>query len=138
MDAILIIGLNVLSGLVVYPRVIAGHIAEELPFMATENILMEAVKKGGDRQSLHERIRAYSIEAQKGIKIEGNRNDLLERIVADPAFNLTKQDLYLILDVSAFVGRAPGQVEEFVREYVDPLLARSGKYGTVPKKDLTV
>ncbi len=137
-DAVCIIGLNVLSGLVVYPRVIAKHVAEELPFMATENILMEAVKKGGDRQSLHERIRRYSMEAQKGIKTEGKQNDLLERILADPVFNLMQQDLDSILNVSSFVGRAPRQVEEFVRDQVDPLLARSGKFGIVDKKELTV
>jgi adenylosuccinate lyase len=137
-DAILIIGLNVLSGLVVYPRVIAKHVGEELPFMATENILMEAVKKGGDRQSLHERIRQHSMEAQKGIKTEGKTNDLLERILADPGFKLTKADLDRILDVAAFVGRAPQQVEEFVKEYVDPLLARSRKYGSAGKTELIV
>jgi adenylosuccinate lyase len=92
-DAILIIGLNVLSGLIVYPQVIARHVAEELPFMATENILMAAVKKGGDRQALHERIRTYSMEAQKNIKTLGKPNDLLERIVGDPAFKLKKMTL---------------------------------------------
>jgi adenylosuccinate lyase len=137
-DAILIIGLNVLSGLVVYPRVIAKHVAEELPFMATESILMEAVKKGGDRQSLHERIRSYSMEAHKGVKTEGKQNDLLERILTDPAFKLTKQDLNGILDVTAFVGRAPQQVEEFVKDVVDPLLERSRRYGSIEKKELTV
>jgi adenylosuccinate lyase len=137
-DAILIIGLNVLSGLIVYPQVIARHVAEEIPFMATENILMEAVKKGGDRQSLHERIRQYSMESQKGIKLEGKTNDLLDRIVADPVFKLGKKDLDRILDVSEFVGRAPQQVEEFVKDYVDPLLKRSEKYGTIEKTELTV
>jgi adenylosuccinate lyase len=137
-DAILIIGLNIVSGLVVYPRVIARHVAEELPFMATENILMEAVKKGGDRQSLHERIRRYSIEAARGIKTEGLPNDLLDRIIADPAFSLTKEDLARILDVSKFVGRAPRQVEEFTCEQVDPLLARGKKFGIVDMKELTV
>jgi adenylosuccinate lyase len=137
-DAILIIGLNVLSGLVVYPRVIERHVAEELPFMATENILMEAVKKGGDRQSLHERIRGYSVEAQKGIKTEGKPNDLLDRILADPAFKLTKADLDRILDVSAFVGRAPQQVEEFVKEYVDPLLERGKRFGAAAATELIV
>ncbi|HUI91424.1 MAG TPA: adenylosuccinate lyase [Chitinivibrionales bacterium] len=137
-DAILIIGLNVLSGLVVYPRVIARHVAEELPFMATETILMEAVKKGGDRQALHERIRRHSMEAGNNIKLHGKPNDLLERIVADPAFRLKKKDLDRILDVSAFVGRAPQQVDEFVKEYVDPLLERGKKLGSIKKKDLTV
>jgi adenylosuccinate lyase len=137
-DAILIIGLNVLSGLIVYPQVIARHVAEELPFMATENILMGAVKKGGDRQSLHERIRKYSMEAQKNIKTLGKPNDLLDRIVGDPAFKLKKKDLDRILDLSAFVGRAPQQVDEFIREYVDPLLERSRKYGAIDAKELTV
>lgn len=137
-DAILIIGLNVLSGLIVYPQVIARHVAEELPFMATENILMGAVKKGGDRQSLHERIRKYSMEAQKSIKTLGKPNDLLGRIVGDPAFKLKQKDLDRILDVSAFVGRAPQQVEEFVKEYVDPLLEKSKKYGVIDAKELTV
>jgi adenylosuccinate lyase len=137
-DAILIIGLNVLSGLIVYPQVIARHVAEELPFMATENILMEAVKKGGDRQSLHERIRKYSMEAQKNIKTLGTPNDLLARIMGDPAFKLKQKDLDRILDVSAFVGRAPQQVEEFVRDYVEPLLEQSKKYGAIDAKELTV
>lgn len=137
-DAILIIGRNVASGLVVYPRVIESRMAEELPFMATENILMEAVKKGGDRQSLHERLRRYSMEAAKGVKMEGKRNDLLDRIAADPAFKLTKDDCARILDVSAFVGRAPQQVEEFVRDVVDPLLARGGEYGEIDNKDIEV
>jgi adenylosuccinate lyase len=138
LDAICIIGLNVSSGLVVYPQVIAKHIAEEMPFMATENILMEAVKKGGDRQSLHERIRQYSMEATKAIKLEGKSNDLLERIVCDPAFCLTKTDLDRILDVKAFTGRAPEQTEEFVRDMIDPLLEKSKQYGSMEKKDLTV
>jgi adenylosuccinate lyase len=137
-DAVLIIGNNIASGLVVYPKVIGRHVNEELPFMATENILMEAVKKGGDRQELHERIRRYSMEAAKGIKLEGRTNDLLDRITADPAFKLAADDLERILDVSAFVGRAPQQAEEFVRDVVDPLLARSKKYGSVDKKELSV
>ena len=137
-DAVLIIAQNIASGLVVYPRVIARHVAEELPFMATENILMEAVKKGGDRQELHERIRRYSMEAAKGIKMDGNPNDLLDRIVYDPAFKLTKEDCDRILDVSAFVGRAPQQAGEFMRDVVDPLLERSTRYGSIDKKELSV
>jgi adenylosuccinate lyase len=137
-DAVLIIGCNIAGGLVVYPKVIEKHVSEELPFMATENILMEAVKKGGDRQSLHERIRGYSMEAVKGIKMEGKTNDLLDRIMADPAFNLTRLDLDRILDVSAFVGRAPRQTEEFVRDIVDPLLERAKKIGSIDKIDLSV
>jgi adenylosuccinate lyase len=137
-DAVLIIGHNIADGLVVYPRVIQRRVSEELPFMATENILMEAVKKGGDRQSLHERIRQYSMEAAKAIKVEGKRNDLLDRIVSDPAFKLTKDDLGRILDVGAFVGRAPQQTEEFIRGVIDPLLERSKRYGSVGKKELSV
>jgi adenylosuccinate lyase len=137
-DAVLIIGHNIARGLVVYPRVIETHVAEELPFMATENILMEAVKKGGDRQSLHERIRRYSMEAAMGIKMEGKKNDLLDRIVSDPGFKLTKEDCVRILDVSAFIGRAPQQTTEFIRDIVDPLLERGKKYGSIDKKDLSV
>jgi adenylosuccinate lyase len=137
-DAVLIIGCNIASGLVVYPKVIERHVSEELPFMATENILMEAVTKGGDRQELHERIRRYSMEAAKAIKLEGRNNDLLDRIVSDPAFKLTSHDLARILDVSSFVGRAPQQTGEFVRDVVDPLLVRSKQYGSIDKKELTV
>ena len=137
-DAVLIIARNIATGLVTYPRVIAHHVAEELPFMATENILMEAVKKGGDRQSLHERIRTHSLAAAKSIKLEGKENDLLDRIVSDPVFGLTKDDLARILDVSAFVGRAPQQVEEFLRDVVDPMIDRSKQYGSVSVKELTV
>jgi adenylosuccinate lyase len=137
-DAVLIIGCNIAGGLVVYPKVIEKHVSEELPFMATENILMETVAKGGDRQSLHERIRQYSMEAVKGIKMEGKSNDLLDRIMTDPAFNLTRKDLDRILDVSAFVGRAPQQTEEFIRDIVDPLLERGKKYGSIDKKELDV
>jgi adenylosuccinate lyase len=137
-DAVMIIGCNIAGGLVVYPKVIEKHVHEELPFMATENILMEAVTKGGDRQSLHERIRQYSMEAVKGMKMEGKRNDLLDRIVCDPVFNLARQDVDRILDVSAFVGRAPQQTEEFIRDVVDPLLERSEKYGSIDKNELSV
>lgn len=137
-DAVLVIAYNIASGLVVYPKVVEKHVAEELPFMATENILMEAVKKGGDRQSLHERIRRYSMEAAKAIKLEGKENDLLSRIAADPAFNLSTADISRILDVKAFVGRAPQQVDEFISEVVDPLLARSKQYGSIDKKELSV
>jgi adenylosuccinate lyase len=137
-DAVLILCHNIASGLVVYPPVIKRHVDEELPFMATENILMRAVKKGGDRQELHERIRRHSMEAQRVIKMEGRANDLLARISADPTFKLTKKDLDGALDVSAFVGRAPAQVTEFIAGHVDPVLRRSGKYGRIEKKELTV
>ena len=126
-DAILIIANNVTNGLVVYPKVIARHIDEELPFMATENIIMAGVKKGGDRQVLHERIRIHSMEAGKQVKIEGKTNDLLERITGDPLFGLSFEDLQKLLKVSDFVGRAPQQVHEFVKDWIDPLLERAAK-----------
>ena len=125
-DAALIIAANVCGGLVIYPKVIAKHIDEELPFMATENIIMEAVKRGGDRQELHERIRVHSMEAGKRVKADGRENDLLKRIAEDPVFGMTAEDLSKILDVKQFTGRAPEQVREFVEEYVDPII-NSGK-----------
>lgn len=121
-DAILNIYLNVVDGLVVYPKVIAQHIAKELPFMATENILMQAVKKGGDRQELHERIRVHSMEAGRVVKAEGGENDLMARIAADEAFGLGAEELQSILNPSDFVGRAPQQTEEFIRDCVKPVL----------------
>jgi adenylosuccinate lyase len=128
-DAALIIAANVCNGLVVYPKVIAKHIDEELPFMATENIIMEAVKKGGDRQELHERVRVHSMEAGRRVKADGLNNDLIERIAGDPVFGMTADDLAAIMDVRQFTGRAPEQVEEFVREYVDPAIERGARYG---------
>lgn len=122
-DAILNIYMNVASGMVVYPKVIAQRINSELPFMATENILMDAVKKGGDRQELHERIRRHSMEAGRMVKEEGLPNDLIDRIANDPAFNLTKEEIEKILIPENFIGRANKQVEEFVSEYVDPIIA---------------
>ena len=113
-DSILGIYQNVARGLVVYPKVISAHIQKELPFMATENILMDAVKNGGDRQELHERIRIHSMAAAKGVKEEGLENDLMARIAGDPAFGLGEDDLKAILDPSKFVGRAPQQTEEYV------------------------
>ena len=121
-DAILNIYINVVDGLVVYPKVIAQRIAKELPFMATENILMQAVKKGGDRQELHERIRVHSMEAGRVVKVEGGENDLLERIASDKAFGLEADELKSILNPSDFVGRAPQQTEEFIRDFVKPVL----------------
>jgi adenylosuccinate lyase len=122
-DALLLLYQNITSGLVVYPRVIARHLQDELPFMVTENILMEAVKKGGDRQVLHEKIRQYSMEAGFRIKSEGLANNLLERIAADPAFGLASSELDQLLDPSLYVGRAPEQVDEFLADCVTPLLA---------------
>ena len=121
-DAIRNIYMNVAGGLVVYPKVIEKHILAELPFMATENILMDAVKKGGDRQELHERIRVHSMAAGRVVKEEGKQNDLIERIVSDPAFNLTDDEIQKILKPENFIGRASYQVSEFIDEYVNPVL----------------
>ena len=121
-DAVLILYRNVVDGLVVYPKVIEQHLMNELPFMATENIMMDAVKKGGDRQELHERIRQHSMEAGKSVKMEGKKNDLLERIAADDMFGLTIDELNKIMEPKNFVGRAPEQTEEFINGYVKPVL----------------
>ncbi|MBM7581454.1 adenylosuccinate lyase [Caldicoprobacter guelmensis] len=124
-DAILNIYINIVSGLVVYPKVIEKRIMEELPFMATEYILMEAVKRGGDRQELHEKIRQYSMEAAKRVKAFGEDNNLLELIANDPAFKLSREEIQHIMDPHNFVGRAPQQVEEFISEYITPILERN-------------
>jgi adenylosuccinate lyase len=121
-DAILQLYQNVVEGLVVYPKVIAKHLQEELPFMATENIMMAAVSAGGDRQDLHERIRQHSVAAGRVIKEEGGANDLLARLASDPAF--AKVNLTAALDASKFVGRAPEQVDEFIAEVVTPIRER--------------
>ena len=121
-DGILDLYLNVVDGLVVYPKVIEAHLMRELPFMATENIMMDAVKAGGDRQELHERIRQHSMAAGRVVKEEGKDNDLLERIAADPAFGMTMDQLQAIMKPENFVGRAPEQTEEFISEYVKPVL----------------
>lgn len=123
-DAILNIYINVTDGLVVYPKVIEARIRQELPFMASENILMDAVKRGGDRQELHEVIRTLSMEAGKRVKEEGLDNDLLSRIAADPRFGLNAEELAAHADPAAYVGRCPSQVERFIRDEVDPLLAK--------------
>ncbi len=121
-DGILDLYLNVVDGLVVYPKVIEKHFMAELPFMATENIMMDAVKAGGDRQELHERIRQLSMEAGRNVKERGLENNLLELIAADPAFGLSMEELQKTLEPSRYVGRAPQQVEEFLTEIVDPIL----------------
>jgi len=113
-DAILSLYINVVEGLVVYPRIIEKHLNDELPFMATENILMAGVKKGGDRQKLHEAIRIHSMEAANKIKNEGGENDLIERIAEDPVFGLTIEEIREALDPAKFIGRAKHQVEEFL------------------------
>ena len=120
-DSILNIMLNVCDGLVVYPKVIRQRVLKELPFMATENIMMEAVKKGGDRQELHERLRMHSIAAGKVVKEEGGENDLIDRICADPAFNLSHDEIDSIMIPENFTGRSAEQVDSFLSAYVKPL-----------------
>lgn len=124
-DAILEIAINVCDGLVVYDKMIKQHVEAELPFMATENILMEAVKRGGDRQELHESIRLHSIEAAKQVKLEGKPNDLLDRILNDPTFGLTREEIQALLNPIKFVGRAPQQVDEFLEEYINPIISEN-------------
>ncbi len=121
-DGILDLCLNVVDGLVVYPKVIEKNMMAELPFMATENIMMDAVKAGGDRQELHERIRELSMEAGKTVKVEGKDNNLLELIAADPAFNLSLEDLQRSMDPKKYIGRAKEQTERFVNTVVQPIL----------------
>ena len=121
-DGILDLCLNVVDGLVVYPKVIEKHMLAELPFMATENIMMDAVKAGGDRQELHEHIRELSMEAGKTVKVEGKDNNLLELIATDPAFNLTLEELQKSMDPAKYTGRAKEQTERFVSQVVQPIL----------------
>ena len=124
-DGILNLVANVADGLVVYPKVIRKHLMAELPFMATENIMMDAVKAGGDRQELHERIRTLSMEAGRHVKEEGGDNDLLQRIAADPAFHLSLEELEKRMDPAAYVGRAPQQTERYLRDVIRPLLEKN-------------
>ncbi len=121
-DAMLCIYENVAGGLVVHEKVIEKHVREELPFMASENVLMDAVKRGGDRQALHERIRVHSLEAGKNVKDRGLANDLMERIAADPAFGMTKEELMAHMEPGRYIGRCPQQVTEFLRYHVVPVL----------------
>ena len=121
-DGILDLVANVVDGLVVYPRVIRKHMMAELPFMATENIMMDAVKAGGDRQELHEKIRQLSMQAGRHVKEEGGDNNLLELIAADPTFHMTLEDLERSMDPAKYVGRAPQQVEAYLRDHIRPLL----------------
>ena len=123
-DAILNIYINVTGGLVVYDRVIARRVMDKLPFMATEDILMESVKRGGDRQALHEALRVHSHAAAAKVKLEGGANDLIDRIAADGAFPLTRAEIEAHLDPKNYVGRAPSQVTEFLGGVIDPILAR--------------
>ena len=121
-DAILNIYINVAGGLVVHEKVIEKHILEELPFMASENIMMDAVKRGGNRQELHERIRVHSLEAGKNVKDRGLSNNLLDLIAEDPAFGMTREELTAHMEPARYIGRCPQQVEDFLREYVQPVL----------------
>lgn len=121
-DAVLEIFMNVVDGLVVYDKVIYQRIMSELPFMATETILMEGVKRGGDRQELHEKIRVLSMEAGKQVKIEGKKNDLIERIIKDGTFGMTEEEILSILRPENFIGRAPNQVEDFINSYVKRII----------------
>ncbi len=120
-DGILQLYMNVTANMVVYPKVIEKHIMAELPFMATENIMMDAVKAGGDRQELHEKIRVHSMAAGAVVKNEGKENDLLERIAADESFGLTLEQLKARMNPAEYVGRAPGQTREFVRDCLNPI-----------------
>ena len=124
-DGILDLYLNISNGLVVYPKVIRANLMKELPFMATENIMMDAVKAGGDRQELHERIRVHSMAAGRVVKEEGKPNDLLDRILADDKFGLTKEAIEDIMDPNKYIGRSIQQTEEFFAEYIDPILEKN-------------
>ena len=122
LDGVLNLYINIAENMVVYEKVIASHVQRELPFMATENIMMEAVKRGKDRQELHEKIRVHSMAAAQRVKGEGLDNDLIERIINDDSFGLTKEEILGVIDPVKFVGRAPGQVTEFIDEYVNPII----------------
>lgn len=122
LDGVLNLYINITGNMVVYEKVIASHVNNELPFMATENILMEAVKRGGDRQELHESIRVHSMAAARRVKEEGLNNDLIERIINDDSFKMSKEEILAVIDPVKFVGRAPSQVVEFIDEYVNPIL----------------
>ena len=137
-DAILNIYLNVASGLIVHEKVINRHIQEELPFMASENIMMDAVRRGGDRQVLHEEIRRMSIEAGRVVKEEGKANNLLELIAANPMFGMTMEELTAHMDPALYIGRCPQQVEEFLRDYIRPVLDRYADALNADAVELTV
>lgn len=122
LDGVLNLYINISENLVVYPKVIEAHVNKELPFMATENIMMESVKKGGDRQELHEKIRVHSMAAARQVKEFGLENDLIERIINDPGFNMSKDEILNIIDPTKFIGRAPNQVVDFISSYVNPAL----------------
>ncbi|WP_160673947.1 adenylosuccinate lyase [Clostridium sp. C8-1-8] len=122
LDGVLNLYINIAENMVVYDKVIASHVSNELPFMATENIMMEAVKRGADRQEMHEKIRVHSMDAARRVKEEGLNNDLIERIASDESFLLSKEEVYNVIDPSKFIGRAPGQVVEFLKNEVAPVL----------------
>ncbi|MEE1116526.1 MAG: adenylosuccinate lyase [Clostridia bacterium] len=134
-DAVLNIYINVTNGLVVYPKVIESRVMSELPFMASENIMMEAVKRGGDRQTLHEIIRRHSMEAGKRVKEQGLDNDLIDRLCADDAFGVSREEIECHLRPSEYIGRCPEQVENFVRDVIDPIISSNSALGGM---DLTV
>ena len=127
-----------IKGLTVYPKVIEKHLMEELPFMATENILMYCVKKGGDRQTLHEAIRRHSVDAGKTIKSEGKENDLLDRIAADPVFGLTREDIDGIISEGGFTGRAEEQTEEYLGQVREVLAVNAAAIGDKPDTTINV
>ncbi len=137
-DAMLILAENISRNLVVYPKIIARHVQAELPFMATENILMAGVKAGGNRQDLHEAIRKHSLEAAKRVKQEGLDNDLMDRIAKDASFGMDAKTLGDVLDASKFVGRSPQITEEFLTHDVEPMLAKAGDWKTLDQEDLRV
>ena len=124
-DGILDLCLNVVDGLVVYPKVIEKRLLSELPFMATENIMMDAVKLGGNRQELHERIRELSMEAGRNVKVEGRENNLLELIAADPVFPMDLEELQETMDPARYTGRSKEQVEAFLRDVIRPVLEQN-------------
>src|SRR5690606_38973818 len=123
-DSVLLIMHNVAAGMVVNPEMIRRRLMEELPFMATENLMMRSVKRGGDRQELHERVRRHAIAAGERVKKDGLGNDLLDRIAGDEAFGVTREELEEELRPERYVGRAPEQVDAFLAEWVDPVLKR--------------
>ncbi len=137
-DAMLILAENISQGLVVYPKIIARHVLAELPFMATENILMAGVKAGGNRQDLHESIRKHSLAAAKQVKQEGLDNDLMTRIAADPAFGMDAQAIKALLDPTKFTGRSAEITEEFLTQEVEPVLAKQSDWKTLDQEELRV
>jgi adenylosuccinate lyase len=138
MDAMLILAENVCNGLVVYPKMIEKHVMAELPFMATENVMMAGVKRGGDRQELHEAIRKHSLEAAKRVKQEGLDNDLMDRIAKDPQFGMDAKALGEVLDPQKYVGRSPEITEEFLANEVGPVLAKWSDWKTLDQEELRV